>query len=318
MQGDFDDIKNIMGDLGADDIVAGINLDKPRAAPLKAPDPFSREAGFFEQCPKCGGSGRWRNSLKKCFACNGKGGRTFKTAPGVRAAARAGNAERKARGRAEWAAEHAAEIAWINTAANRNAERGGNFDFPAKMRDAIAQWGSLTDNQTNAVRRLMARDAERQGMRQVQNAERLAAAPVVDAGKLEAAFDHARAFALKKNPNARGVFIKPLKLRSGTKESGIDVIFSPGSVGSQWESQIFPRLADGKKLGTIKEGKFVARFECTAEEKAAVLECCNDPAKAATAFGQAWNVCSVCHAVLTNPESIARGIGPISAEKFGF
>ena len=36
----------------------------------------------------------------------------------------------------------------------------------------------------------------------------------------------------------------------------------------------------------------------------------------AEAFGQRTGICAMCGAVLTNPESVERGIGPICAGKF--
>jgi len=57
---------------------------------------------------------------------------------------------------------------------------------------------------------------------------------------------------------------------------------------------------------------------CTDAEQDAVVECCNDPEKAAVAFGKAFSCCAVCHCTLTNDGSIERGIGPICAEKFGW
>lgn len=38
----------------------------------------------------------------------------------------------------------------------------------------------------------------------------------------------------------------------------------------------------------------------------------------AAEFGKEFGQCSCCGAMLTNPESIERGIGPICAEKYGF
>lgn len=39
---------------------------------------------------------------------------------------------------------------------------------------------------------------------------------------------------------------------------------------------------------------------------------------AAKMHGQQTGICSCCNAELTNPESIALGIGPICREKWGF
>lgn len=43
----------------------------------------------------------------------------------------------------------------------------------------------------------------------------------------------------------------------------------------------------------------------------------NDPLAAAKAYGTELGVCGVCHKTLTDPESIANGIGPVCAKRLG-
>lgn len=43
----------------------------------------------------------------------------------------------------------------------------------------------------------------------------------------------------------------------------------------------------------------------------------SSPLQYSKAYGRKTGVCGVCHATLTNPESIELGIGPICREKFG-
>jgi hypothetical protein len=134
--------------------------------------------------------------------------------------------------------------------------------------------------------------------------------------RIEEAFAKARASAAR--PGQLGVWVKPLKLRSGTKEVGVDVTFKDGTPGTQWEGMLFVKTAEGKKLGFIKNGRFQKKFDCTDAEAAAVLDCASDPAKAATTFGKAWSCCSACGRTLTKDESIGRAMGPICAERFGW
>jgi hypothetical protein len=96
------------------------------------------------------------------------------------------------------------------------------------------------------------------------------------------------------------------------------MLWTPGSLGSKWEGMLFAKTEDGKKLGWIKDGKFTARYECTPVEAAAVIDCAENPETAAIAYGKAWSRCGVCGRGLLNDVSIARGIGPICAEKFGW
>jgi hypothetical protein len=132
-----------------------------------------------------------------------------------------------------------------------------------------------------------------------------------DISKIEKAFATAREKA--KRPGARGVWVHPLRLKSGEH----DLWFTEGSAGSQWQGMIFVKTADGRKLGSVKNGKFTRRFGCTDADETAVLNACSDPLKAAIAYGKAWSVCAVCGRELTNDGSIERGIGPGCASKFG-
>jgi hypothetical protein len=269
--------------------------------------PVLERPEFSEGCPACHGTGRWRGR-GVCFKCKGAGRRTFKTSPETRARSRAKAAEKAAQREADkaaWLTDHAAQIAWTARAANINQQRGGTFDFPQKLMDALAQYGTWTDGQLAAVEKLMARDAERAKARNEQRTS------TIDATKIEAAFATAREKAAR--PGAVGIWTRPLKLRA----ADMDLTFTPGSEGSQWAGMVFVKAGD-KKLGAIKAGAFKRRFECSDAETAAVIEACQDPAKAAVAFGKAWGICTVCGRTLTDDQSIARGIGPICAEKYGW
>ena len=185
-----------------------------------------------------------------------------------------------------------------------NAARGN--EFAKSLCDALTKYGSLTDNQLAAVERNVAKAAERK-------AEREAAAPAVDATKIEQAFAIAREKAAR--PGMMGTFEKPLKL---TSDNGVTLSFRPGSIGSQWEGMLFAKSDDGKKVGHIKNGKFFRKFECTDAEAVAVLDCASDPEKAVVAYAKAFSRCGVCGKGLLNDVSIARGIGPICSSKFGW
>ena len=52
--------------------------------------------------------------------------------------------------------------------------------------------------------------------------------------------------------------------------------------------------------------------------KSVILDAANDPLTAAIRYGKVSGECSCCGRELTDPQSIARGIGPICAEKFGW
>jgi hypothetical protein len=69
-------------------------------------------------------------------------------------------------------------------------------------------------------------------------------------------------------------------------------------------------------LGKITEGVFYPTSNCTKEHIESIKGIVEDPYKAVTAYGLRTGVCACCGRMLTNPESIARGIGPICAGNF--
>jgi hypothetical protein len=276
----------------------------------KQPPASYVQKDFLEPCPKCNGRGRFISYAGRdcgpCFTCKGAGKRSFKTSPESRATARASNAakaQEKASSLAgeivQWQEAHAAAWQWMTS----NNARGN--EFAKSLCEALYKYGSLTEKQLAAVERNLAKMAERK-------AEREAAAPAVDATKIEKAFAIAREKAAR--PGQLGTFTKPLSL---TSPDNITLSFQPGSIGSQWEGMLFAKC-DNKKLGSIKDGKFMRRFECTDAEEAAVIACASDPETAVVAYAKAFSRCGVCGQRLLNDVSIARGIGPICAEKFGW
>jgi hypothetical protein len=298
-----------------DDDLAGL-FGGTETRSFRVPESFKPvlERAFTEACSKCGGTGRYR-SFGQCYACKGSGKKTFKTAPDQRAKGReygAARAERKAESIAEDAAAFTAAnpdlMKWLIRAEASNLKRGGTFDFPSKMIQAVAQYGSLTENQLAAVQRLMARDAVRADQRKTEQA---ANAVTVDVTKIEQAFATARERATRKGQ--MGLWTKPLKLRANE----VDFVIQPGSQGSQWENMLFVKSGD-RKLGYVKDGTFNPKFSCTPVEKDAIVRACSDPFTAVKAYSKAWSRCGICGQMLTNDGSIERGIGLVCAAKYGW
>lgn len=74
----------------------------------------------------------------------------------------------------------------------------------------------------------------------------------------------------------------------------------------------------GEYLGKIVGGRFQRVYNCNPNKEAAVVAVASDPEAAAIAFGKKWGKCSVCARDLSDEKSIARGIGPICAERMGW
>ncbi len=258
-------------------------------------------AGFFDTCRKCNGSGLYRGRSSygsRCFACQGKGGRTYKTSPEARKANREkANARKVAKAEElaavakkaadDWRAAHPEIASWL-------ASNGS--DFARSLSASLDKFGSLTDGQANAVLNSIARDKARAE----EQAQRVASAPVAQIEKLRAAFDSALANKLR--------FPK-------VRIEGFE--FTLAGASSKWFGSIYAKL-DGEYIGRVTDGRFVSTRACSESVSARVLEIMADPAKAAKTHGLKTGTCSCCGRELTNQQSVELGIGPICAGKFGW
>jgi hypothetical protein len=255
-------------------------------------------AGYVQTCHKCRGSGQTRWGA--CFACKGAGRKTFKTSPEARAANRERAADRKVAAAAtawdDFAAAQPVAAAWI-------VAKAPTFDFAAKLQEAVARFGSLTEGQLAAVQRCVDRDVTRAQERtqRHQNAPEVASAGIES---LKASFDQAIAYTAAKG----------LKLSPRITVAGITI--SPAKATSANPGALYVK-ADGTYLGKVAQGRFFASRECTGEQEARVLEFVANPAEAAKVYGQTTGTCCICNATLRS-EWKHRGIGPVCAEKFGW
>ena len=274
-------------------------------APAKA---ATSEVAYFEQaCPKCKGTGRYTFGYinvrsGECFACKGKGKMTFKTSPATRMKAKA-SAERRVTAKAdaqatkvaEWKEANPAEAAWMESSAPR-------FEFAKSMLDALNKYGHLTERQMETVQRLTVQDAERQAARATEQVARAQSAPVVSVEAIEVAFN-----------NAKEAGVKFPKLRLDT------FVFSPAGENSKNAGAIYIKnKEDGVYLGKVAGGRLFTSRDCTPEAAERITAVSSDPKQAAVAYGMKFGACSICGRQLTDSDSVARGIGPICAENYGF
>jgi len=97
-----------------------------------------------------------------------------------------------------------------------------------------------------------------------------------------------------------------------------NLVFSVAAANSKNPGCAYVK-ADGTYQGKITaDGRFYVSPDSRAGIQAEVEAIARDPKAAAIAHGQRTGTCSVCGAELTNGESIARGIGPVCAERFGW
>lgn len=276
-----------------DDLLGG-----PIVGPAKAPPASYVPPDYSEPCSKCRGSGIWRGgrSSGPCFACKGAGRLKFKTSPDHRAKARGRSAESKAT-KTETAintfkAEHPDVWAWMD---------GSTFPFAVSLREALAKYGSLTENQLAAARR----GIEKLAAAKAASVERVETAKTIDMSKIEAAF--AKAGAKLKRPLLRVAGFK----------------IYPAKAGSRNEGSLYVRGLSADKseeiyLGRITGAKFIRSRECSTEQETTLLDAASDPQRAAIAYGRLTGHCACCGRLLTDPDSVARGIGPICADGYGW
>ena len=310
---------------GSDDYFPADDLDAPATTAARSGKAgyVLPEKQFAEGCPKCRGTGQFVSYsgriLGQCFACKGAGKRVFATSPETRAKSRDRaivkrvQAVQDATASAKaWLEANPAEAAWLYR------KHSDTFTFPADLLAKLHQYGSLTDAQIAAVRKLMARDAER-------TAERAAAAPVVEAAgidRLKAAFDQAAVYTAAK---AKGLTVRSPKITVGgiTISPAKATSANAGALYVKTKRPSFVKYLPGQDaddsiyLGKIMGGRFMASRDCTPEQSAQVLAFVANPAEAAKVYGQETGVCCICNATLRS-EWRLRGIGPICAEKFGW
>lgn len=282
----------------------GIEARDPSAPekPLLSIVPAIAPAQVFEEtCKKCHGRGTFigysGRVVGKCFTCKGTGKISFKQSPQVRAKAAQNRAKTKEQSNAAlaakisaWIAEHQAEWNWM-------LAQGHRFDFAKEMALNVTKRGGLTENQLAAVQRCMTRDEARKEDR----AEREAKAVAVNIQPIVDAFAKAQANSIKRPQMRLGDFRFSLAPASGANAGAIYV-----------------KTADRDYLGKIVNGKLIRGRDCSAEQEAAIVELCANPAESAVAYGRRTGNCAICGRELTKGESIDRGIGPICADNYGF
>lgn len=241
---------------------------------------------FVEQCPKCRGSGRFTSwsgrQLGECFACKGRGQRSFKSSPDQRERARDSRAALPVRRWEAFVEKYPTEAAWI-------VREMGRFDFATKMKVAVEQYGDLTVNQMAAVQKCATRAVEKSA----------ANSSVVDASKILEAFQSGRSQGLEDiKLRFEGITMKPAHF----DPTGNTILVKAGRIN----------------IGKIEGGHFVPFRACAEDQKAKVILICSDPAAAAKAYGFATSSCCVCGRKLTNEESVTTGIGPICGGRMGW
>jgi len=277
----------------------------------RGPVTYTELGGHYEACPKCRGTGQTRWGV--CFKCQGKKGKTFVQPAGVRAANREKAADRRDLARGErvvaFKDAHPAEWAWLESRVAWEVKEPGRGVFGQSLVQGIMRYGDLTERQLAAVRTNLAKRAaalEAAG-------QRVATAPKIEVARIEQAFATAAANGLKR---------LTLRLATTTVVDGKETLkraftFTPAPATGKNPGAIYVKQGD-EYLGKVVAGAFKCVATCGDERRDEIVAVAGDPAKAAVAYGKVVGACAICARELTDPESIARGIGPICAERYAF
>ena len=164
--------------------------------------------------------------------------------------------------------------------------------FAQSLGRTLVRYGSLTPRQRECVLASIVRDADALAQ----------PAPSVSVDALKAAFDQA--------------FQRGLK-RPRIKMETLIVSRAPDT-GANAGALYVKSTDEGTYLGKVAGGRFVRSRDCTAEQQTAVLALLASPLDQVVAYGRRTGQCAICSRLLTDANSVDRGIGPICAEKFGF
>lgn len=283
-------MSSFIDDLAADGLDLN-NLDRS-----SSPAPKAKVERTTFPCESCGGSGYYRGARvhqekAHCFACKGKG--YFFSSKSDRMKSRASSAARKAA---------ALEIAKDNFHAEfpglieaMTALVGWNA-FVADLLRQFNERGTLTANQAAAAQR----QVEKAAARDAERAAAKANAPTVDLANVWTLLNTAKGNGLKKP----GLWFGALKITE-----------APAT--GQNAGALYVKM-NGEYAGKIVGSQFKAAWGVKADGIVAdLLAIATSPAEALKAKGKETGRCCCCGRELTDPVSVANGIGPICEENFG-
>lgn len=234
-------------------------------------------------CPNCRGTGEWRSGYS-CFKCDGSGKISARKLGAIKAkATRSANVE-------AWQEEHAELIAALRGMTGWNT-------FAASLIESLETYGTLRENQVAAARTMLAKVAAKREEKKAEKQTTLGGA--LDVSRIEQLFSTARDNGLSK-----------LKFRTEHIEISVPKSTSRNAGGLYV-------IHDGVYAGKIMGGKFIAGFDAKPDTLALVCDVASDPIGKAKQYGVKTGVCSCCGRELSDPVSVAAGIGPICADNWG-
>lgn len=247
-------------------------------------------------CRECAGTGiyqghRVHQTETKCFACKGKG--WFKMSYADRLKARQQRQNRKARVLTEAQEGFNEEYPGLIDALRKMSTW---HDFARSLIEGFDQYGSLTERQTTAALKTVEKQKAREKERTKERSQKSYDVSVEAINKL---FETAQNNGLKKP-------------RFITERLTISLAPSHGkNAGALYVK------CDGEYAGKIINGEFKPSYRVPKDIMDLLREVAASPVEVATKYGKDTGRCSCCGRELTDPKSIAAGIGPVCQNKWG-
>lgn len=247
-----------------------------------------------------------------CKVCGGRGSRTYgyvniRTYPckichetGKVTAKRLANIERakKASATAEQnKRERRQEFQQANEALISGLAKASEWSsFAASLMESFNERGSLSEKQIAAGQSMLDKLAAKAKEKAVARNEK---SGELNASAIHALFDTAQANGLKRPKFIAGEIKISLAPATGRNAGSLYVVR-----GEEYQGKIFG-------------GVYQAVNAASADTLAVLIELAKNPSEAARMYGKQTGVCCCCGRELTDPVSIAAGIGPICANKWG-
>lgn len=272
-------------------------IDSLADAPVEARAPRADAERYT--CGQCAGTGLWqggrtnRHGNNKCLACKGKG--YFTTAPRVRERNRAAAANRKASAQAGAQADNITAIGGEDMLALL-ADAARWSEFASSLMAQHRNGKTWSEKQVGSIARMLAKLTAKAD---AKKAERSRTQAAVDLAPIRTMFEAAVASGYKRPTyRAEGLVINRAPDHGN----------NPGA--------LYVKSAEGEYLGKVLGTTFTpARGGAAATT--GLLAIAADPLGAAVRYGNRTGTCACCGRKLTKGESIARGIGPICAARWG-
>lgn len=244
------------------------------------------------KCYSCGGSGKFYSKFSgrmigECFSCHGTGTVTARAAKtrATRKANEVTRAREAADQRAHFLDANQDVVSWIRDWDGRN-------DFATSLSNQLAERGSLSNRQLEAVRNNISKAAQRAQER-------------ADA-------------AAKAEPQGNGLDISAIpegRYAVPDGDTRLKIMIKRPKPPSQWAGFIF--VSDAAVYGQqTKYGRQAPGKTYSGKVQEALRAIVADPRAAMAAYGKLTGTCGVCGRPLEDVESVERGIGPICAERF--